>query len=72
MTRLVVDRADLAIAFEQGAGHPASASVLHLLERRLSAFEWGKAVTMAFLAGLLHQPDHEVDARARAAVEGRR
>lgn len=71
MTAPVVDRAGLSMAFEQGAGHPASASVLHTLERRLSAFEWGKALAMAFLAGLLDQPDHEVDAEARRAIEGR-
>lgn len=65
----VVDRNELAMAFEQGAGHPVCHETLGSLERRLAGFEPTTAVIEAFLAGNLDRPN--LDAEARRAVEGR-
>ena len=70
MTRPVVDRAGLAMAFEQGAGYHACHETLGSLQRRLAAFEPTTAIIEAFLAGILDRPN--LDAEARAAIEGAR
>ena len=60
---------DLAEAFEQGARRPPCPETLGSLERRLAAFDAATAIIEAFLAGILDRPN--LDAEARAAVEGR-
>lgn len=64
-----VDRDVIAMGFEQGAGRPASLATLAMLERRFRDLDNNKHLIMAFLIGLLHEPDF--DAEARRAVEGR-